>query len=83
MPRYAAWLKGPDGSVAVVHSSKPIKACSVCEAKLSSYLCDALISAGDTCDAALCEDCRVPKGPELDYCPSHAKSDTEYNELDW
>ncbi len=88
MPPYAAWLRYPDGSTAVVHSSKPIKAC-ICQAKVSAYLCDYPVGEPEldhnasrdiggpvytppTCDAPLCDDCRVPQGPEIDYCPSHA-----------
>ena len=80
MPRYAAWLKGPDGSVVVVHSSKPIKACSVCQSKLSSFLCDAPVERPGlpaTCDAPLCDDCRRPQGPDIDYCPNHEEAKRE------
>ena len=24
-----------------------------------------------TCDRPLCEDCRIPQAPEVDYCPNH------------
>lgn len=88
MPPYAAWLRYPDGTAAVVHSSKPIRAC-ICQAKLSAYLCDypvgppvldhnasrdvgGPVHRPPTCDAPLCEDCRSPQGADIDYCPSHA-----------
>ncbi len=73
MPRHAAFLKFPDGGGAIVHSSKPITACGRCQAKISAYLCDYPTGLGKTCDIPLCDDCRSPQGPDLDYCSAHAE----------
>lgn len=71
MPRYSVVLKLPEGGTAIVCGTKPMKAC-ICQAKVSAYLCDypMELSPG-TCDAPLCDDCRRPQGPNIDYCPDH------------
>ncbi len=71
MPRYNAILRYPDGSSAVIHSGKPITACQICGAKLAPYLCDFELPGGNTCDTSICDDCRVNKGPEIDWCNTH------------
>lgn len=80
MPRYAAFLRYPDGSTAIVHSSKPIRAC-ICQAKISGFLCDYPVGT-ETCDAPLCEDCRSSQGAEIDYCPTHANEGDHHIEVD-
>ncbi len=69
---YAATLRFGDGGFAIVHSSKPIKACGVCGAKISAFLCDYPMGSG-TCDLNLCDDCRSHEEPDRDYCPDHSR----------
>jgi hypothetical protein len=49
---------------------KEAKICSVC-GKPGGYLCDFVLPSGKTCDKPLCGKCRVAKGADLDWCPSH------------
>ena len=72
MPRYSVMLKTVGGGSAVICGSRPMQAC-ICGYEISAYLCDFPVDVGKTCDAPLGADCRVNKGPELDYCPEHAK----------
>lgn len=71
MPRHSVILRIKGGGSAVIHGSKPMRAC-ICGYEISAYLCDFPVGAGQTCDAPLCSGCRVNKGPGLDYCPEHA-----------
>ena len=73
MPRYATFLKFPDGGAAVIHTSKPAHACDLCRAKLSAYQCDYPVGDGRICDKHLCNDCRVPVGKD-DYCKTHVRT---------
>ncbi len=48
--------------------------CDQC-GKVADFLCDFPMGKGKTCDAPLCDDCRVHQGGELkdlDFCPAHA-----------
>ena len=76
MPRYATLLRFPDGSTALVHTTRPAHACQVCGARLSSFQCDGQVAPGKTCDRRLCEECRTHVDPNLDYCPDHAPAPT-------
>ena len=52
------------------------KLCKVCGTRDATKLCDFALrgrKSGSTCDAPLCDACAVSRGPELDYCPSHAR----------
>ena len=88
MPQYSVVLELPDGGRAVVCGNKPMKACVICRARVSAYLCDFLVGPPvldqnasrdvggpvyqpPTCDAPLCDECRVNKGVEVDWCPTH------------
>lgn len=73
MPRYGTWLKLPGGGVALVHTSRPTKACSICESRLAAYVCDFPTPSRKTrtCDKPLCDQCRVSPEPDIDYCPTH------------
>ncbi len=44
--------------------------------KPHTRLCDFRLTGrkeGKTCDAKLCDDCAMPAGPGLDYCPPHTR----------
>lgn len=51
----------------------PTRRC-VCGSPNVLAQCDAPVTgkASGTCDAHLCQKCRVSAGANLDYCPSHA-----------
>ena len=71
MPRYAATIQTPDGGHAIIHSGKPIHACSFCVMELSVALCDYPIGGGCTCDRRIGPNCRTHIEPDTDYCPNH------------
>lgn len=50
------------------------KRCVACRARITVvWLCDGPGKTADTtCDAALCERCRVHQAPNQDFCPQHA-----------
>lgn len=73
------WIKLPGGGVAHVRYAKPpLKKCQWCQ-RLSTKLCDFVVSPPEqvthrrTCDARMCEDHAKSVGANLDYCPDHAK----------
>jgi hypothetical protein len=76
MPRYATWLKLPGGGFAIVHTSKPAKACATCQERFAAFQCDFPIAPGKTCDKYLCSDCKVSEGAGFDYCPEHPRPPT-------
>ncbi len=66
------YVKLPNGGYAIVKLSRtPPKKCSVCSAPRADKLCDFPIAEGKTCDSALCNNCAVRVGTDLDYCPKH------------
>ena len=80
MPQYSVVLELPDGGRAMVCGNKPMKACVICRAAVSAFLCDwqvgdlsTEIAGGGfvTCDAPICDECKVSKGPNVDWCPTH------------
>jgi len=71
VPRYAVTLKNPEGGYAIIHGSKPMRAC-ICEMELAPYLCDYPITKAKTCDRPLGANCRHHVDPDTDYCPEHA-----------
>lgn len=82
MPRHCATIRLGDGFTAMVCGSG-MKPCRFCGA-LAGYLCDAPRDRGrprPTCDAPLCERCRVPQGPTRDYCPDHATQAVHQGQL--
>ena len=75
MPRFAVTLRTPDGGYAIIHGSKPMRAC-ICEMELAPYLCDQPL--GDrTCDRPIGTNCRTHFPPDSDYCPEHAPVEVE------
>lgn len=53
--------------------------CSACGKRPHTKLCDFPLTgtkAGHTCDRKLCNACAVPRGRDVDYCPTHAKVST-------
>lgn len=50
------------------------KSCYRCQA-FGSYLCDGPGPDGGTCDRPMCARHRVPAGPDLDYCDTHAEKE--------
>jgi len=73
------WIKFPDGTVAIVkHAKRRQQKCRWCS-KQSTKLCDFSISSPQqvthrkTCDAPMCDEHAKPVGPNIDYCPEHAK----------
>lgn len=57
-----------------VCSSKELSVCSRCHSEFSTSLCDYPIGEGKTCDAPLCDSCRVRISDlhDIDLCPTHA-----------
>jgi hypothetical protein len=60
------------GGVAIVCSRgrRSRRKCRVCGWRIADFLCDAPKAPPKTCDAPLCEVCRVQHGDGVDYCPS-------------
>lgn len=87
MPQYGVTLKLPGGGYARVCGNKPMRVCIceakvsayLCDYPMGPPVLDHNASRDvggpvyqpPTCDAPLCEDCRVPQGEGVDYCPSH------------
>jgi hypothetical protein len=42
-------------------------------------LCDYPLANGKTCDRKMCDGHRKPVGANRDYCPAHAKVESEQN----
>lgn len=74
MPRQCVRVDLPGGGTALVSISGNAKACRSC-GRLASFACDMgrRDRASGTCDAPICERCRVPVGPGRDYCPPCAE----------
>lgn len=77
MPRRCAIIPAsvsPFGAPTFVcGSAAAVKRCAVCGVNVADYLCDYVVGKrSKTCDKPLCHDCRVPAGPDRDYCPDHA-----------
>ncbi len=75
-----------NGAVAIVCSRgrKPGPPCRTCGSD-SPYLCDFPLkgrAAGRTCSAPMCEKHRHSLGPNVDYCPTHARMHAEQGKLD-
>jgi len=69
----------PGGGVAFVrYANRRVPKCGWCH-ELSTKLCDFVISPPQqvthkkTCDAPMCDTHAKSVGPNLDYCPVHAK----------
>jgi hypothetical protein len=43
--------------------------CKFC-GDIPGYQCDCPVGNGKTCDAWLCEECRIPIAENLDFCPT-------------
>ena len=79
MARYSAIIWSPEGGHAIIHSSKPIRACSFCEMELSTSLCDYVMglpvgldpSEPNLCSRPIGLNCRLHVEPDTDYCPNH------------
>jgi len=72
-------IRLPGGGVVFVSYAKPrYKKCRWCQ-RGSTKLCDFVISPPEqvthkkTCDSPMCDDHAKSVGPNLDYCPDHAK----------
>lgn len=76
-------IKLPDGTTAIACTRGRRGTCSVpgC-GRPSERLCDYLLAPFEvgkepkTCDAKLCSRCAVRVGPNKDYCPPHARSES-------
>jgi hypothetical protein len=71
------WIKVPGGMAIVCdRGRKPRAKCTACKDRPHTKLCDFPLTgdrAGKTCSVRLCDRCAVEAGPDLDYCPPHAK----------
>ncbi len=63
-------LKTLSGSSLLFHGQSD-ELCQFCGGWFVSALCDHPTGRGVTCDARLCDYCRVRPGPNTDYCPDH------------
>jgi hypothetical protein len=73
MPRWAEWIRMPDGTVVHVSHSGPrpkARLCSCGCGRPATLQCDAPLLGGGTCDRYLCRNCGVSRGKDIDYCPS-------------
>jgi len=66
-----------EGRYAIVCSrgGQRTKPCAIC-GRPGGLLCDFPLTGekqGKTCDRSICRNCAVSRGPEIDYCPTHAR----------
>lgn len=69
------YIEVPDGEGGKVgafvrYSGPRRKKCQTCGVRWHTKLCD-FKAAGKTCDKRLCDECAIPDGKDLDFCPSH------------
>lgn len=63
----------------IVCGDRPKPKCYIC-GKPAPFLCDYILQfslENPTCDRPLCEEHRVKKGPNIDYCPEHEELSTK------
>jgi hypothetical protein len=65
-------LKLDDGVIAIMCRSGRRQRCKFCSTGSCTKLCDHPVRSG-TCDAPMCDRCATSVGPEMDYCPPHAR----------
>jgi hypothetical protein len=73
MPRWTEIIDMPGGGHAFVCHSGPRpkrRPCGVCRSP-ADLQCDHPRLHGGTCDKYLCRRCAVPKGANVDWCPTH------------
>ena len=59
------------GTVTKISCSRGPKRCRWC-GKLSTKLCDFLLTNGRTCYQAMCDDHAQNRGVQIDFCPNHS-----------